>query len=141
MIVTFITNITKVTVMDNWLESVMKELRKRGRRRSDLEAILRVYPSREIEAVWKKLRRVRRLKGKQGKIEQWLDSYMTRYYSEYGKLPEKKLVRQLLNKYFQIKFRSDGRLPANIELTIEKVRRRVYTRIRRKEKRKKEKGI
>jgi hypothetical protein len=138
MIVTFI---TKVTVMDNWLESVMKELRKRGRRRSDLEAILRVYPSREIEAVWKKLRRVRRLKGKQGKIEQWLDSYMTRYYSEYGKLPEKKLVRQLLNKYFQIKFRSDGRLPANIELTIEKVRRRVYTRIRRKEKRKKEKGI
>ena len=138
MIVTFI---TKVTVMDNWLESVMKELRKRGRRRSDLEAILRVYPSREIEAVWKKLKRIRKLKGKQGKVEQWVDSYMTRYYSEYGKLPEKKLVRQLLNKYFQIKFRSDGRLPANIELTIEKVRRRVYTRIRRKEKRKKEKGI
>jgi hypothetical protein len=127
--------------MDSWLESVMKELRKRGRKRSDLEAILRVYPSREIEAVWKKLKRIRKLKGKQGKVEQWVDSYMTRYYSEYGKLPEKKLVRQLLNKYFQIKFRSDGRLPANIELTIEKVRRRVYTRIRRKEKRKKEKGI
>ena len=126
--------------MDSWLESVMKELRKRGRRRSDLEAILRVYPSREIEAVWKKLKRIRKLKGKQGKVEQWVDSYMTRYYSEYGKLPEKKLVRQLLNKYFQIKFRSDGRLPANIELTIEKVRRRVYTRIRRKEKRRKGRG-
>jgi len=137
MIVTFI---TKVTVMDNWLESVMKELRKRGRRRSDLEAILRVYPSREIEAVWKKLRRVRRLKGKQGKIEQWLDSYMSKYYSDHGKLPDKKLIRQLLNRYFQIKFRSDGKLPANIELTIEKVRRRVYTRIKRKEKRKTEKG-
>jgi len=126
--------------MDSWLESVMKELRKRGRKRSDLEAILRVYPSREIEAVWKKLKRIRKLKGKQGKVEQWVDSYMTRYYSEYGKLPEKKLVRQLLNKYFQIKFRSDGRLPANIELTIEKVRRRVYTRIRRKEKRQKGRG-
>ena len=127
--------------MDSWLENTLKELRKRGRKRSDLEAIMRLFPSREIEAVWKKLKRIRKLKGKQGKVEQWVDSYMTRYYSEYGKLPEKKLVRQLLNKYFQIKFRSDGRLPANIELTIEKVRRRVYTRIRRKEKRKKEKGI
>ena len=126
--------------MDSWLENTLKELRKRGRKRSDLEAIMRLFPSREIEAVWKKLKRIRKLKGKQGKVEQWVDSYMTRYYSEYGKLPEKKLVRQLLNKYFQIKFRSDGRLPANIELTIEKVRRRVYTRIRRKEKRKKEKG-
>ena len=127
--------------MDSWLESTLKELRKRGRKRSDLEAIMRLFPSREIEAVWKKLKRIRKLKGKQGKVEQWVDSYMTRYYSEYGKLPEKKQVRQLLNKYFQIKFRSDGKLPANIELTIEKVRRRVYTRIRRKEKRKKEKGI
>ena len=126
--------------MDNWLEGVLKELRKRGRKRSDLEAIMRLFPSREIEAVWKKLKRIRKLKGKQGKVEQWVDSYMTRYYSEYGKLPEKKLVRQLLNKYFQIKFRSDGRLPANIELTIEKVRRRVYTRIRRKEKRRKGRG-
>ena len=126
--------------MDNWLEGVLKELRKRGRKRSDLEAIMRLFPSREIEAVWKKLKRIRKLKGKQGKVEQWVDSYMTRYYSEYGKLPEKKLVRQLLNKYFQIKFRSDGRLPANIELTIEKVRRRVYTRIRRKEKRQKGRG-
>ncbi|GAB6077306.1 hypothetical protein [Desulfurobacterium crinifex] len=124
--------------MDSWLESILKELRKRGRKRSDLEAIMRLFPSREIEAVWKKLKRIRKLKGKQGKVEQWVDSYMTRYYSEYGKLPEKKLVRQLLNKYFQIKFRSDGKLPANIELTIEKVRRRVYTRIKRKEKRKKE---
>jgi hypothetical protein len=126
--------------MDSWLESTLKELRKRGRKRSDLEAIMRLFPSREIEAVWKKLKRIRKLKGKQGKVEQWVDSYMTRYYSEYGKLPEKKQVRQLLNKYFQIKFRSDGKLPANIELTIEKVRRRVYTRIRRKEKQKKEKG-
>jgi len=126
--------------MDSWLESTLKELRKRGRKRSDLEAIMRLFPSREIEAVWKKLKRIRKLKGKQGKVEQWVDSYMTRYYSEYGKLPEKKLVRQLLNKYFQIKFRSDGRLPANIELTIEKVRRRVYTRIRRKEKRQKGRG-
>ena len=126
--------------MDSWLENTLKELRKRGRKRSDLEAIMRLFPSREIEAVWKKLKRIRKLKGKQGKVEQWVDSYMTRYYSEYGKLPEKKQVRQLLNKYFQIKFRSDGKLPANIELTIEKVRRRVYTRIRRKEKRKKEKG-
>ena len=126
--------------MDSWLENTLKELRKRGRKRSDLEAIMRLFPSREIEAVWKKLKRIRKLKGKQGKVEQWVDSYMTRYYSEYGKLPEKKLVRQLLNKYFQIKFRSDGRLPANIELTIEKVRRRVYTRIRRKEKRRKGRG-
>jgi predicted CopG family antitoxin len=126
--------------MDSWLENTLKELRKRGRKRSDLEAIMRLFPSREIEAVWKKLKRIRKLKGKQGKVEQWVDSYMTRYYSEYGKLPEKKLVRQLLNKYFQIKFRSDGRLPANIELTIEKVRRRVYTRIRRKEKRQKGRG-
>jgi len=122
--------------MDNWLEGVLKELRKRGRKRSDLEAIMRLFPSREIEAVWKKLKRIRKLKGKQGKVEQWLDSYMSKYYSEHGKLPEKKLIRQMLNRYFQIKFRSDGKLPANIEITIEKVRRRVYTRIKRKEKRK-----
>jgi predicted CopG family antitoxin len=118
--------------MDSWLEDVLKELRKRGRKRSDLEAIMRLFPSREIEAVWKKLKRIRKLKGRQGKIEQWLDSYMSRYYSEHGKLPEKKLIRQLLSQYFKIKFRSDGKLPANIELTIEKVRRRVYTRVRRK---------
>ena len=126
--------------MDNWLEGVLKELRKRGRKRSDLEAIMRLFPSREIEAVWQKLKRIRKLKGKQGKVEQWLDSFMTKFYSEHGKLPEKKLIRQLLNKYFQIKFRSDGKLPANIELTIEKVRKRVYTRIKRKEKREAEKG-
>ena len=118
--------------MDSWLEDVLKEPRKRGRKRSDLEAIMRLFPSREIEAVWKKLKRIRKLKGRQGKIEQWLDSYMSRYYSEHGKLPEKKLIRQLLSQYFKIKFRSDGKLPANIELTIEKVRRRVYTRVRRK---------
>jgi len=126
--------------MDNWLESALKELKKRGRKRSDLEAIMRLFPSREIEAVWQKLKRIRKLKGKQGKVEQWLDSFMTKFYSEHGKLPEKKLIRQLLNKYFQIKFRSDGKLPANIELTIEKVRKRVYTRIKRKEKREAEKG-
>ena len=121
--------------MDSWLEDVLKELRKRGRKRSDLEAIMRLFPSREIEAVWEKLKRIRKLKGRQGKVEQWLDSYMSRYYSEHGKLPEKKLIRQLLNQYFKIKFRSDGKLPANIELTMEKVRRRVYTRIRRKKRR------
>jgi len=126
--------------MDNWLEGVLKELRKRGRKRSDLEAIMRLFPSREIEAVWKKLKRIRKLKGKQGKVEQWLDSFMTNFYSEHGKLPEKKLIRQMLNRYFQIKFRSDGKLPANIEITIEKVRRRVYTRIKRKKKRKAETG-
>ena len=123
--------------MDSWLENTLKELRRRGRKRSDLEAIMRLFPSREIEAVWKKLKRIRKLKGRQGKVEQWLDSYMTRYHSEHGKLPEKKLIRQLLNKYFQIKFRSDGRLPANIELTIEKVRKRVYIRIRRRKEGKK----
>jgi len=43
-----------------WIEEVAKGLRKRGLKRSDLERIMTCYPSREIQAVYKKIMRKRK---------------------------------------------------------------------------------
>ncbi|GAB6077310.1 hypothetical protein [Desulfurobacterium crinifex] len=123
-----------------WIEEVAKGLRKRGLKRSDLERIMTCYPSREIQAVYKKIMRRRKRKNKEIKVSSKLEEYLESLYSnrlkKKGETIKKEEVRFILNTAFKIPLNERGKLPRHIEKLIDKVRMRVYNRYLREKRRK-----
>jgi len=116
------------------IEKIKRVLRKYGCKRSHLVEILSVYPTREIEAATKAVLRKRRYPKVKSQLENWLETFYTNYYEQFGKFPEKPLVRETIIKHFpKIKLKK-GKLPPHHELLLDKLYHRLYMRLKRKRK-------
>ena len=77
----------------------------------------------------------KRRKGK-GRIERWLETYMTNYYIENGKLPDSETIRELIVDIFDVPYveKKDyyGKPVKKFTKNIEKLMLRVRKRISRK---------
>ena len=113
----------------------------------DLYVILKSCPTASIKSATNKI--LRKRKEGRGTIDIWLDTYLTNYYKEKGELPKSELIIELLTKYYQIPFilKKDINgiekkvVPQSIKKIIERVRKRVYMRIRNKKVKHKEEAI
>jgi len=115
--------------MDSELTSVIEILKRRGKKSSDLEKIISLYKTKQILEVSKRVIRKRKAKGVKSKIEEFTESFCEKYYSNEGKLPSLKKIRELVSAYYSVPLTADGYLPSRVEKLIRRVRHRVRMRI------------
>jgi len=115
--------------MDSELTSIIEILKRRGKKPSDLEKIISLYKTKQILEVSKRIVRKRKAKGVKSKIEEFTESFCENYYSNEGKLPSLKKIRELVSAYYSVPLTADGYLPSRVEKLIRRVRHRVRMRI------------